>query len=118
MPPQRLAAATGVFYFTRTLAGSIGVSVGVTVWDRRETLHHARLAELFNADTLARMWDYGGERLAQALPAQYALAERLLARQANMLGVNDLFYASCWLLPPLLALVWFAKPPFVAGGGR
>ncbi|MDD3650080.1 DHA2 family efflux MFS transporter permease subunit [Immundisolibacter sp.] len=118
MPPQRLAAATGLFYFTRTLAGSIGVSLGITVWDRRETLHHARLAELFGSDALARMWDYGGERMASALPAQYALAERLLARQANMLGFNDLFYASCWLLPPLLLLVWLAKPPFVAAGGR
>jgi DHA2 family multidrug resistance protein len=118
MPPQRLAAATGVFYFTRTLAASIGVSLGITVWDRRETLHHARLAEVFGPDALARLWTYGGERVADALPAQYVLAERLLARQANMLGANDLFYASCWLLPPLLALVWLARPPFIAGGGR
>lgn len=118
MPPQRLAAATGVFYFTRTLAGSIGVSVGISVWDRRETFHHARLAELFGPDALARMLDYGGERLAAALPAQFVLAERALARQAAILGANDLFYASCWLLPPFLLLVWLAKPPFIAGGGR
>lgn len=118
MPPQRLAAATGLFYFTRTLAGSIGVSLGITVWDRRETLHHARLSEVFGPDALNRLWVYGGERMADALPAQHALAERLLARQANMLGANDLFYASCWLLPPLLLLVWLAKPPFIAGGGR
>lgn len=118
MPPQRLAAATGVFYFTRTLAGSIGVSLGITIWDRRESLHHARLTELFGTDALARLWELGGERLAVAAPAQYAMAERLIARQANMLGANDLFYASCWLLPPLLLLVWLAKPPFIAGGGR
>lgn len=118
MSPQRLASATGVFYFTRTLAGSIGVSIGITVWDRRESFHHARLTELFGSEQLSRLWEYGGERLSTALPAQYALVERMLARQANMLAANDLFYASCWLLPPILLLVWLAKPPFVAGGGR
>lgn len=116
--PQRLASATGLFYFTRTLAGSVGVSIGVTVWDRRESFHHARLAELFGADRLARLWDYGGERLAAAVPAQYPLVERMIARQANMLAVNDLFFACSWLIPPILLLVWLAKPPFVAGGGR
>ncbi|WP_448506659.1 DHA2 family efflux MFS transporter permease subunit [Immundisolibacter sp.] len=118
MPPQRLAAATGVFYFTRTLAGSVGVSLGITVWDRREILHHARLTELFGTDTLTRLWELGGDRLAAAAPAQYALAERLIARQANILGANDLFYAASWLLPLFLLLVWLAKPPFIAGGGR
>ncbi len=116
--PQRLASATGLFYFTRTLAGSVGVSIGVTVWDRRESFHHARLAELFGTDRLARLWDYGGEGLAGALSAQYPLVERMIARQANMLAVNDLFFACSWLIPPVLLLVWLAKPPFVAGGGR
>jgi DHA2 family multidrug resistance protein len=90
----------------------------MTVWDRREILHHARLTELFGTDALARLAQHGGERLAAAAPAQYEMAERLLARQAAMLGANDLFYASCWLLPPLLLLVWLARPPFIAGGAR
>ncbi len=85
---------------------------------KMKSFHHARLTELLGTERLARLWDYGGERLAAALPAQYPLVERMLARQANMLAANDLFYASCWLLPPLLLLVWLAKPPFVAGGGR
>ncbi len=43
LPPERLAAASSLSNFTRTLAGSIGTSITTTLWTNREALHHAQL---------------------------------------------------------------------------
>ncbi len=45
LPPERLAAASSLSNFTRTLAGSIGTSITTTMWTNREALHHAQLTE-------------------------------------------------------------------------
>lgn len=48
LPPERLAAASSLSNFTRTLAGSIGTSITTTMWTNRESLHHAQLTESVN----------------------------------------------------------------------
>jgi DHA2 family multidrug resistance protein len=48
LPPERLAAASSLSNFTRTLAGSIGTSITTTLWTNRESLHHAQLTEAVN----------------------------------------------------------------------
>ena len=117
MPQKRMASATGLFYFTRTLAGSIGVSIGITFWDRRTSFHHARLAEVTDPTgaTDGRLQELLF-RLQELGPAGFEALERLLSRQANMLATNDFFYAVSWMLPPILMLLWFARPPFKPGG--
>ncbi|VFS63666.1 Multidrug resistance protein B [Kluyvera cryocrescens] len=45
LPPERLAAASSLSNFTRTLAGSIGTSITTTLWTNREAMHHAQLTE-------------------------------------------------------------------------
>ena len=42
---ERIPAASGLFNFARITAGSFGTSIVTTLWDRRATLHHARLIE-------------------------------------------------------------------------
>lgn len=117
MPQARMASATGLFYFSRTLAGSIGVSIGVTIWDRRAIFHHTHLAEVVNpATNLGADLQPLLHRLHELGPAGMEALERLMARQANILAANDLFFAASCLLPPILLLVWLAKPPFTPGG--
>lgn len=48
LPPERLAAASSLSNFTRTLAGSIGTSITTTMWTNRESMHHAQLTESVN----------------------------------------------------------------------
>ncbi|MDO6928477.1 MFS transporter, partial [Acinetobacter baumannii] len=45
LPPERLAAASSLSNFTRTLAASIGTSITTTLWTTREALHQAQLTE-------------------------------------------------------------------------
>lgn len=48
LPPERMAAASSLSNFTRTLAGSIGTSITTTLWTNRESMHHAQLTEAVN----------------------------------------------------------------------
>ncbi len=48
LPPERLAAASSLSNFARTLAGSIGTSITTTLWTNRESMHHAQLTESVN----------------------------------------------------------------------
>jgi DHA2 family multidrug resistance protein len=53
--PERIPAASGLFNFARITAGSFATSVVTTLWDRRATLHHARLIEhLTRSNTVAQ----------------------------------------------------------------
>ncbi|MBS2140752.1 DHA2 family efflux MFS transporter permease subunit, partial [Escherichia coli] len=48
LPPERLAAASSLSNFTRTLAGSIGPSIPPPMWTYREPLHQAKLTDTLN----------------------------------------------------------------------
>jgi len=45
LAPSRIPAASGLFNFARITAGSFGTSIATRLWDRRTSLHHARLIE-------------------------------------------------------------------------
>jgi DHA2 family multidrug resistance protein len=105
LPPGRVASASGLANTLRTLAGSFATSLTTTWWDRREALHQTRLSEsitLFNSP-------------AQGQTA-FATLERSIMQQAYMLATNDLFWLWGWTFLALIAVVWFARPPFSAAG--
>jgi DHA2 family multidrug resistance protein len=105
LPPGRVASASGLANTLRTLAGSFATSLTTTWWDRREALHQSRLTEsitLFNAPA-------HGE-------TAFTLLERSIVQQAYMLATNDLFWLWGWTFLALVAVVWFARPPFSAAG--
>jgi len=118
IPQHRMASATGMFYFTRTLAGSIGASLGITAWERREIFHHARLTETITEADVLNNGVNGAGIIAQQGSVGHGLTEFAIWQQSSLLGMNDLFYLISFLIPPLLIMVWFARPPFVAGGGK
>jgi DHA2 family multidrug resistance protein len=111
LSPERIPAASGLFNFARITAGSFGTSIVTTLWDRRATLHHARLVEHLSAadpltvQSLATL-QAGGMATAQ----QSAALNRLVDNQAFMLSVDDIFYASAILFVCLIAVIWLAHP--------
>jgi DHA2 family multidrug resistance protein len=107
LPPQRMAAATGLSNFVRITAGAIGVSIFTTVWEDRAAMHHARLAESVNPD------NPGYRQTADTLTAsglgqdqQLALINRMIDQQAYTLAATDIFYLSSVLFIGLGLLVW------------
>ncbi len=80
LPPERLAAASSLSNFTRTLAGSIGTSITTTMWTNRESMHHAQLTESVNpfnpnaqgdVQSTGRAWDDATAGIRLDCPADH-----------------------------------------------
>lgn len=114
---DQVANASGLSNFMRIVAGSFGTSLSTTLWDRRDSLHHVRLEEHLTAysPTVTQTLDQLNG-LGLSPDQSRSMLERLLAAQSSMLGANEFFWLSAVLFLCLLPVVWFAKPPFTAGG--
>jgi DHA2 family multidrug resistance protein len=109
--PDRMAAASGLSNFLRTLGAAMGTAISVTSWEHMASSHHARLAEHVTVhssatqQTLATL-QAGGMTLEQA----YAVMERSLSAQSFMLATNEFFLYSSFAFFALMGLVWLTKP--------
>ncbi len=118
LPPERLAAASSLSNFARTLAGSIGTSITTTLWTQRESLHHAHLTESITPynpiaqESYQQLMGMGmSEKQASAYIAQQ------ITNQGLIISANEIFWAAAAVFLVLMILVWFARPPFTTGGG-
>jgi DHA2 family multidrug resistance protein len=111
LPPARLPAAGGLSTFARFVAGAVGTSVFTTLWERRASLHHARLTEIVDVagpvalPALQRLREAGFSE-AQTL----GLVDRLIDQQAHTMAVTDVFQLSAWLYLLLLLPLWSTGP--------
>jgi DHA2 family multidrug resistance protein len=124
LPPERIAAASGLSNFARITAGAVGASLATTMWENRQTLHHAQLAEAINVASPGAM-NAVARMQAQGFSTEqaYAVINRLIDQQAAMLGANDLFRVSAILFLLLIPVIWLARPvrssaPVDAGGAH
>jgi len=118
LPPERLAAASSLSNFTRTLAGSIGTSITTTMWTDRESLHHAHLTESVTPYSANAQEMYSKlEQLGMSHDQASAYLAQQITNQGLIISANEIFWASAGVFLILLVLVWFARPPFGAGGG-
>lgn len=118
LPPERLAAASSLSNFTRTLAGSIGTSITTTLWTNRESMHHAQLTEAVNPYNPNAQQMYS-QLQGMGMTEQQAsgwIAQQITS-QGLIISANEIFWISAGIFIVLLGLVWFARPPFGAGGG-
>ena len=118
LPPERLAAASSLSNFTRTLAGSIGTSITTTLWTNRESMHHAQLTEAVNPYNPNAQQMYS-QLQGMGMTEQQAsgwIAQQI-TNQGLIISANEIFWISAGIFIVLLGLVWFARPPFGAGGG-
>ncbi len=116
--PSQAANALGLSTFMRFCLASFGASLFTNLWQRREALHHTRLAEVITALDPVR-----GQTLQMLsgngmTPQQtYGLVEATLSRQTYMMAADDVFWLSGCVTVALIAIIWFAKPPFNASTG-
>ena len=116
LPPEKMASASSLFNFLRTLAGSIGTSLTTFMWYNREAVHHTQLTEVinpYNPISQQFLQTMGGFGLSEEQTASY-LARQITA-QGFIIGANEIFLVSAITFISLVVLIWFAKPPF---GGK
>jgi DHA2 family multidrug resistance protein len=117
LPDERVASASGLSNFFRTLAGSIATAVSTTMYSHRTTYHHAVLAENVSegsratTEYLDRFQIFGVQG-----PTANAALNRIVDMQAATLAVNDVFWVFGLMFGLAMIAIWFAKPPFASGG--
>jgi DHA2 family multidrug resistance protein len=111
IPPHKIAEASGLATFIRTLGSSFSASLSTWIWGRRAVFHHAQLGEHINLQTPATL-DYLNQ-LGGPSPAAYAQLDWVLTQQAYMMSTIDYFTLLGYLFLALIITIWFARPPFI-----
>lgn len=105
--PEEIASAAGLMNFLRTMAGAIGASVAVTMWD-----DHAKLARSEMVSSM-HIQDSQNTLVATGMSPETALAaiSRMVDKEALTLSVNHVFmiFALMFLLAGLL--IWLCPRP-------
>lgn len=113
---DRLASASGLSNFLRTLSGAIGTAVSTTFWEDDAIYHHAVLSESVSQYAQATV-DYR-DALTNLGYSGASLTARLndvVTTQGYMMATNDFFRLSCVVFCALAVLVWMTKPRKGAG---
>ena len=113
LQPHEIAAGSGLSTFLRTLGGSFTASITTFVWDRRAGIHHARLAEQVNPYNPLLQHALAGDGPAHRTHA-LALLDRSIGQQGFQIAFNEIFHALGWIFLGLVAVLWLARPPFLA----
>jgi len=117
VPPAHAANAFGLSTFMRFSLASFGASLFTNFWQRREAIHHTRLAEAITSFDPVRthtLQMLGGHGMS---PQQtFGLVEATLSRQTFMMAADDVFWLSGCICLVLIVIIWLAQPPFNASG--
>ena len=95
LPPEKMASASSLFNFLRTLAGSIGTSLTTFIWYNREAVHHTQLTEVINPyNPISQQFfqTMGSFGLSEEQTASYIA--RQITAQGFIIGANEIFLVS------------------------
>lgn len=112
VPMHKMPAATGLFTFIRTLAGGIGASLVMTVWEHRTNAHHAYLTETVTQGSNASAWIAQMQATGMTQEQALVLLNQQISQQSLIIGSNEVFYGFGMVFLLLIGLIWLAKPPF------
>ena len=113
LPPARIAAASGITNFMRNLGAGFGTAILNSLWDNKAAMHHARLVENVNSASpntdaaLAQL-----QLLGITGDAALAYLDRVVVQQSYMLATNAVLCIGGTGMLCLIAIVWWARPPF------
>lgn len=118
MQGSRIASAASVSNFIRVLAGGIGSSLAITLWEKREAFHHTRLTEGFTPFSAQTQMLQQVQQMGMTPEQTQGVAAMQITQQGFILSASELYYASSILFLLLVVLIWFARPPFHANAGE
>ncbi|WP_026172803.1 DHA2 family efflux MFS transporter permease subunit [Asticcacaulis benevestitus] len=114
--PERVPAASGLSNFARIIAGSFAASLVTTIWERSESQHQTRLAEIMGMTDPAFV---NAMRQAQEFGLSTAQSTSVIMRQVSsqafLLSTVDLFRISSIVIILLIPAVWLCRKTLVTG---
>lgn len=116
LPPDKVASASGLANFFRTIAMSVATAVSTTLYTHRGIYHHAVLSEHTHTDARATTeWLDRIQQLGVPDRSIYAALNQIVDRQAATLAINDVFWSFSLIFAFAMLAIWFTKPPFASG---
>jgi DHA2 family multidrug resistance protein len=116
VPPRELGHASGLFNFTRTIAGSIGIAAMSTLLARGGQTHQVRLAAHMSpydpdvwerVQTLTAMFVSRGADPVTAEQQAWARLYAAVGREALSLSFIDNFWRLAWIFVAVIPFVLF-----------
>lgn len=119
LPPNRVAAAAGISNLMRNVGASFGTAIATWVWTSHATASHAVLMAQVNAYSVAAH-DYTDRLRALGLSQEqaYSQLEQTVNKQSYTLATDHIQLVAGVVMLSLTAIVWWARPPFVARRGE
>jgi MFS transporter, DHA2 family, multidrug resistance protein len=119
LPANRVAAAAGITNLMRNVGASFGTAIATWLWTSHAAASHAVLMEQIQAyNAAAREYVDRLRALGLSEDQAYAYVEQMITAQSYTLSTDHIQLAAGALMLSLIALVWWAKPPFVARRGE
>jgi DHA2 family multidrug resistance protein len=116
--PQRMAAASGLANFFRSLSGSFGTAIVITLWDHRAQMHDVRQWENITATSNeANSYLQQLDSLGLHGEAAWRYIGNIVHQQSAMMATSEVFWGIAILFVGLIAVIWQTRPPFASGGG-
>lgn len=106
--PSRTVSAASFFNFFRSVATSVGIAVGTTLWQSRTTFHRQRMVEELNPEIAGKGAAFQPlEQLSGGNEeAMWAITDHLATMQATTMGLNDTFMVCLLGAVPVLFLAF------------
>ncbi len=112
--PEETASAAGVMSFMRTVAGAIGTTVAVSMWDDQARVARSEMASRLNPDDVSNALQASGFSLDQIR----LVIERLVNTEAFAVATNHVFFGTAVVFALAASMIWLApRPKRVAGPG-
>jgi DHA2 family multidrug resistance protein len=110
--PDETASAAGVMSFLRTVAGAVGTTVAVSLWDDQARIARSEIVSRLNPDSIAASLQASGFSLDQVR----RVVEQLVERESMAIATNHLFFLSAVVFAVAASLIWLAPRPARAVG--
>ena len=105
--PKELASAAGLMSFLRTMAGAVGTSYAITLWDDHSTVARSEIvANLRADDTLQTMLQQGFSQ-----DSALAVIDNLVSKEALTMSTDHVFLVFVLIFVLASLLVWLAPRP-------
>lgn len=111
IPDDKLAAASSLSNFLRTLSAAFGTAMSVTLWENRATFHYAVVSQA------VRKSDGNTQRYIDALHASGISGTRellsisnVVQKQAYMMATSDMYFMASMTCLLLACLMWMTRP--------
>lgn len=110
--PDETASAAGVMSFLRTVAGAVGTTVAVSLWDDQARIARSEIVARLNAESVSASLQASGFSLDQVR----RVVEQLVEREAMAVATGHLFFLSAVVFALAAAMIWLSPRPNRAVG--